>query len=92
MSGLIRISLVVVLVGLVGSSHAGIYGGGSGTHHDPYQIWTAEQMNAIGADPCDWDKHFMLMADIDLSSFDGQNGRHRLHKYLQEAFPGRVFL
>jgi hypothetical protein len=45
------------------------YGGGSGTAEDPYQIWTAEQMNAIGAGPSAWDKHFKLMADIDLSSF-----------------------
>jgi hypothetical protein len=51
------------------------YGGGSGTAEDPYQIWTPEQMNAIGAEPNDWDKHFQLRADIDLSSFDGQEGR-----------------
>jgi len=36
---------------------------------DPYLIYTAEQMNAIGADPNDWDKHFLLMADIDLSAY-----------------------
>jgi hypothetical protein len=51
------------------------YGGGSGTAEDPYQIRTAEQMNAVGAEPNDWDKHFRLMADIDLSAFDGQEGR-----------------
>jgi hypothetical protein len=45
------------------------YGGGSGTAEDPYQIWTAEQMNSIGADPNDWDKHFKLAADIDLSTY-----------------------
>jgi hypothetical protein len=47
------------------------YGGGSGTQEDPYLIYTAEQMNAIGADANDWDKCFKLMADIDLSGFDG---------------------
>ncbi len=45
------------------------YGGGAGTPDDPYQIWTPEQMNAIGAEPNDWDKHFTLMADIDLSQY-----------------------
>ena len=45
------------------------YGGGSGTAEDPYLIYTPEQMNAIGADPDDWDKHFRLMADIDLSVY-----------------------
>jgi len=49
------------------------YGGGSGTADDPYQIWTAEQMNSIGGNPSDWDKHFKLMADIDLSGFTGMD-------------------
>jgi hypothetical protein len=47
------------------------YGGGSGDANDPYLIYTAEQLNTIGVAPCDWDKHFKLMADIDLSSFTG---------------------
>ncbi len=47
------------------------YGGGTGEPNDPYLIYTAEQMNTIGADANDWDKHFILMADIDLSSFTG---------------------
>ncbi|MBM4029416.1 MAG: protease inhibitor I42 family protein, partial [Planctomycetes bacterium] len=55
------------------------YGGGRGTADDPYQIRTAEQMNAIGANPRDWDKHFMLMADIDLSGYDGKNGRPKFN-------------
>jgi hypothetical protein len=45
------------------------YGGGSGTAPDPYRIYTAEQMNTIGANPGDWDKQFKLMADIDLSAY-----------------------
>ena len=51
------------------------YGGGSGTDDEPYLVYTAEQLNAIGAEPNDWYKHFKLMADIDLSPYDGQNGR-----------------
>ncbi len=47
------------------------YGGGTGEPNDPYLIYTAEQMNAIGAEPNDWDKHFKLMADIDLSAYTG---------------------
>ena len=49
----------------------GLYGGGSGDPDDPYLIYTAEQLNTIGSVVCDWDKHFKLMADIDLSSFTG---------------------
>ncbi|MHC4111887.1 MAG: GLUG motif-containing protein [Planctomycetota bacterium] len=48
-----------------------VYGGGSGNEADPYKIWTAKQLNKIGLIPCHWDKHFKLMADIDLSGFTG---------------------
>ncbi|MHC4544896.1 MAG: GLUG motif-containing protein [Planctomycetota bacterium] len=47
------------------------YGGVTGGPNDPYLIFDANQMNAIGADSNDWDKHFKLMADIDLSSYTG---------------------
>ena len=47
------------------------YGGGNGETNDPYLIYTAEQLNTIGLATCDWDKHFRLMADIDLSSLNG---------------------
>lgn len=47
------------------------YGGGTGDPNDPYLIYTAEQMNTIGAEPNDWDKHFKLMENIDLSGYKG---------------------
>ena len=43
------------------------YGGGTGEPENPYLIFSAEQMNTIGVNPNDWDKHFILMSDIDLS-------------------------
>ena len=45
------------------------YGGGTGSLNNPYFIYTSKQLNTIGAEPNDWDKHFKLMADIDLSGF-----------------------
>jgi hypothetical protein len=47
------------------------YGGGLGEANNPYLIYTSCQMNAIGADSNDWDKHFKLMADIDLGGYTG---------------------
>jgi len=47
------------------------YGGGSGTTEDPYLIYTAEQLNTIGLNQEDADKHFKLRADIDLSAYQG---------------------
>ena len=50
------------------------YGGGEGTAEEPFLIYESNHMQAIGGDPNDWDKHFRLMADIDLSDFNGLNG------------------
>jgi hypothetical protein len=52
-------------------SFGATYGGGSGTAVDPYQIWTPEQMNTIGANSGDWGKCFKLMTDIDMSAYTG---------------------
>lgn len=49
------------------------YGGGTGEPKNPYLISTPEQMNIMGAEPNDWDKHFKLIADIDLSAYSYNN-------------------
>ena len=45
------------------------YGGGTGFPGNPYLIYTPEQINALSAEPNDWDKHFKLVADISVSDF-----------------------
>jgi len=42
------------------------YSGGTGEPNDPYQIATAADLIALGESPEDYDKHFILTADIDL--------------------------
>ena len=42
------------------------YSGGSGEPNDPYQIATATDLIALGETPDDYDKHFIMTADIDL--------------------------
>ncbi len=42
------------------------YSGGTGEPNDPYQIATAADLIALGNEPNDYDKHFLLTADIDL--------------------------
>ncbi|MHC4207810.1 MAG: GLUG motif-containing protein, partial [Planctomycetota bacterium] len=49
------------------------YGGGMGEPNDPYLIYTAEQLNTIGLNKEDADKHFKLMDDIDLSAYQGDS-------------------
>jgi hypothetical protein len=43
---------------------------GSGTAEDPYQIYTPEQMNALGMHAGMW-SHIKLMADLDMSANTG---------------------
>jgi len=47
------------------------YEGGTGTAGDPYLIYTAEQMNEIGTNAGDWNKHFMLIADVNMGDIAG---------------------
>ena len=42
------------------------YTGGTGETNNPYQIATAEDLIALGETPEDYNKHFILTADIDL--------------------------
>ncbi|MDI6450309.1 GLUG motif-containing protein [Anaerobaca lacustris] len=42
------------------------YAGGTGDPNTPYQIATAADLIALGETPEDYDKHFILTADIDL--------------------------
>jgi len=48
---------------------------GEGTEDNPYLIYTPDELNLIGLFQCDWDKHYKLMADIDMSGFDGKDGK-----------------
>jgi len=50
----------------VASAATAQYSGGTGEPDDPYQIATAADLIALGRTPADYDKHFLLTADIDL--------------------------
>lgn len=70
---MISTSFLVLPIGI--AAFGATYGGGSGTMEDPYQIWTPTQMHQIGLHEEDWDKHFILMSDVDMSEYDGLEGR-----------------
>ena len=65
-----RTTALLFTICVVSSAAHAKYGGGTGEPDDPYLIFTAEQMNDIGAEPNDWGKHFRLMKDIDLDVLD----------------------
>ncbi|MHC4074762.1 MAG: GLUG motif-containing protein, partial [Planctomycetota bacterium] len=64
-------TFILFLICLFPFSAQARYEGGAGTESNPYLIHTAEQMNEIGASPADWNKHFKLTADIDMSDYTG---------------------
>ena len=64
--GRVLVATAVLLLNLVALPVQAKYSGGSGTAADPYQIATAADLIALGETPADYDKHFILTADIDL--------------------------
>ncbi|MHC4744759.1 MAG: GLUG motif-containing protein, partial [Planctomycetota bacterium] len=83
-------SLVLIFFSLTPPVQAK-YGGGTGEPNDPYLIYTAEQLNTIGLNRDDFDKHFKLMVDVDLSELGGSGfnviGSY-LHYYSKAPFTG----
>lgn len=63
----------VFLIGLASISfcYGGIYGGGTGYWDSPFIINSSEHLNSIGLNTSDFDKHFKLTADIDMSEYTG---------------------
>ena len=59
------VATAALLLAIVSTATAK-YSGGSGTAWDPYQIAAAADLIALGETPADYDKHFLLTADIDL--------------------------
>ena len=55
---------------LIGTA-VGKYSGGTGEPNDPYRIATAEDLNDIGNYEEDWDKHFILINDVNLAQYTG---------------------
>ncbi len=72
---LIVLLLVGIIVFLSSQPIYGQYAGGDGSTGTPFLISDPNHMQAIGAHPEHWGKHFRLISNIDLSPFDGQDGR-----------------
>jgi hypothetical protein len=55
--------------GLLAGVCFGKYSGGTGEPNDPYLIATPNDLNSIGLDSNDWDKHFKMTADINMAGY-----------------------
>ena len=58
--------IVITCLALQSLASSVEFAGGTGDPSDPYQIATAEQLVAVGSDPNLLDRHFVLVADIDM--------------------------
>jgi len=72
-----RVEIAVLALVLVSTATAK-YSGGTGEPNDPYQIATATDLIALGETPEDYDKHFILTADIDLDPEVGRSPSWRI--------------
>ncbi len=61
----------VAVVCVLGSAAQAQPWDGSGTPNDPYRIATAEDLNDIGNHPEDFNKHFIMVNDINLADYTG---------------------
>ena len=71
------VSLLITIFSLSLRAYAQ-YSGGTGEPDDPFQIATAEDLMLLGESPEDYDRHFILTADIDLDP--NLPGRKVFHK------------
>ncbi|HOK67438.1 MAG TPA: hypothetical protein PK054_07625 [Anaerohalosphaeraceae bacterium] len=61
-------TMTAVLLFLAGMVSAGVYsGGGDGTEGNPYRISAPADWQVLMTTPQDWDKHFQLTGDLDLT-------------------------
>jgi len=63
--------LAIVVLLWIGTGTDARYSGGTGEPNDPYQIATAEDLNDIGNHQEDWNKHFILVNDVNLAEYTG---------------------
>jgi hypothetical protein len=62
----VALPVLTLILALCPATPAVQFAGGTGEPNNPYQIATAEQLIALGQDPNLYDRHFVLVADLDL--------------------------
>jgi hypothetical protein len=68
---IIKSAVVVLLWGLAVNVSTAKYSGGTGEPNDPYRIGTPNDLNDIGNHVEDFNKHFVMVNDINLAAYTG---------------------
>jgi hypothetical protein len=63
------------------------YSGGTGAPNEPYRIATAADLNDIGNYEEDWDKHFILVNDVNLATYTGTQFKMIGEKFADGGIP-----
>ncbi len=71
----------------------GKYGGGNGDSNNPFLISSSQDLVQIGNNPDDWDKHFLLMSDVNMSDYSTTGefpiiGYFQWDPYISKPFRG----
>jgi hypothetical protein len=66
----IQKSIFIIVLTMSAISFGGTYGGGTGTAGNPYQISTVVHWQELINTPSDWNKQFVLTADIDFGGIN----------------------
>lgn len=64
-----RPTVYLLIITSITNAYVFGYSDGQGTPEDPFQIATAQELIDLGNEPNDYDKHFILVSDIDLSGW-----------------------
>ncbi len=67
----LTIPVAAIIILSLGVTAEAKYSGGTGEPNDPYLIATAADLNDIGNHEEDWDKHFILVNDVNLADYTG---------------------
>ena len=67
---LLGVALIVCQLGITMQAVAAPWPG-SGTAETPYELYDANDIQAIGADPNFWDAHFRLCSDVNMGAYTG---------------------
>ncbi|MHC4186561.1 MAG: GLUG motif-containing protein [Planctomycetota bacterium] len=78
--------LLFIFIFFISDLYAGTYSGGGGSLEDPFQISTPDDLNDINNHHEDWNKHFVLINDINLAGYI-----YNMAVIAPDVGPGRAF-